>query len=584
MPEISVIIPAHNVGPYIKDAIISLQNQSFDNFEAWVINDASEDRTGVIAKAAIAGDCRFQVIDINRHCLSAARNIGLERATARFIAFLDGDDLLHPSFLTKLHNLILSYDVPWVACGVSFLEDHGQKSEHSAIHGSPQITDDRPTLCEYPLTDWPAIIRHFPSAWNKLYDRAFIGKSRFDEAIRYEDHLFFQRLALGTKRLPHINEPLYIYRVGRPGQITGLDDERVFEQFDVLEKCAKIIYSSDKGSPDTGLAQLATRLFNERLDAISNPARTRRFVKQVTAFFQRHNLQPDWRWDPYLSASRSASFMGKASVLIKVDKPENSSVFCDTRISLEKLLPWYADIKFIVAPESEENSAIADARDKKYLLDISLVADEFWLPDELIRVVDCFWRHNCQGVITLRSGVPLTGIPHDTPFLMTPELALSLNNAHYVIISRDHSSVGLGIFSTQQQALKLCGKPVVFLNTFVTKSKYCKYIQKDIIYDHQLSLAHNLMHPIRYIKNVRSAVRVLEQHFEQCSYHFPNQWKQALFRQAIKARIVTARQLEQSKYQSWLWGCYWYFWMILFYWFYPLFAKPVALLDESQRP
>ena len=70
-----------------------------------------------------------------------------------------------------------------------------------------------------------------------------------------------------------------------------------------------------------GLARLATRLCNERLDAIRDPDRAARFVQAAAGFFARHGIAPDWRWDPYLDPLRSLALTGTPPVLLRVTQP-----------------------------------------------------------------------------------------------------------------------------------------------------------------------------------------------------------------------------------------------------------------------
>ena len=315
-PQICVILPAYNVGAHIGAAITSLRAQSFAGFEALVIDDGSTDDTAAQAGAAIGTDPRFQLIRQSNRGLSGARNVGLDLARAPFIAFLDGDDRFDPAFLQTLHDDLSTSTAGWVACGVAFCAADGTHHPHSAIHGRPE-PDNPPLTTTYPLPDWSDVICHFPSAWNKLYRRDFIGDLRFDQGTWYEDHTFFHRLAAKTDVLRHIPRPLYLYTLEREGQITRADSDRVFEQVTVLETSATIFSAADKSGAGTGLARLATRLFCERLEVIVSPERATRFRHEAAHFFARHQFHPDWRWDRHLNAMTALSLTGDAPVVIR---------------------------------------------------------------------------------------------------------------------------------------------------------------------------------------------------------------------------------------------------------------------------
>ncbi|MDZ8137918.1 MAG: glycosyltransferase [Nostoc sp. DedQUE04] len=91
MPTISVIIPAYNSERTIVDTIVSVQQQTFSDFEIIVINDGSTD--GTLKLLDELKDSRIKVFSYENGGLSVARNRGISHAKGDFIAFLDADDL-----------------------------------------------------------------------------------------------------------------------------------------------------------------------------------------------------------------------------------------------------------------------------------------------------------------------------------------------------------------------------------------------------------------------------------------------------------------------------------------------------------
>ena len=291
-PLISVIVPVHDVAGHVEAAIASLHAQTLTDFEAIVVDDGSSDGSGVLAAAAAGSDARFRVIRQPNRGLSGARNAGLDVATGAFIAFLDGDDRFAPDYLERLHGVLEATGADWAACAIRNVHPDGASDVHSAIHGAPEPGEAR----RYPLTDWRAVIRHFPSAWNKLYRRTLIDGLRFDEGTWFEDHAFYYRAAARTDHIEHLPEPLYLQTRGRPGQITAADSERVFEQISVLETLEGIMSASDKSGDAEAFARIATRLVFERSTALRDADRRARFAAAARAFFAARDLpwRPDW--------------------------------------------------------------------------------------------------------------------------------------------------------------------------------------------------------------------------------------------------------------------------------------------------
>ena len=87
---ISVIIPAYNSEKTIIQTIDSVLQQSYTNFELIVINDGSSDRT--LERLQTIKDSRIKIFSYPNGGVSTARNRGIEKATGRYISFLDADD------------------------------------------------------------------------------------------------------------------------------------------------------------------------------------------------------------------------------------------------------------------------------------------------------------------------------------------------------------------------------------------------------------------------------------------------------------------------------------------------------------
>ena len=92
-------MPAYNAEKYIESAIISVQNQTFNNWELIIIDDGSDDSTAKIVKSKQERDVRICYKFQTNKKLPAARNAGLMLAKGDYIAFLDADDLWMPEKL-----------------------------------------------------------------------------------------------------------------------------------------------------------------------------------------------------------------------------------------------------------------------------------------------------------------------------------------------------------------------------------------------------------------------------------------------------------------------------------------------------
>jgi glycosyltransferase involved in cell wall biosynthesis len=108
-PKISVITPFLDAESFLQDAITSVQNQTFSEWELLLVDDGSADKSPSIASLAAAKDDRIKVLQRPRELAggaAAARNVALRAAAGEFIAFLDADDVYESRMLEVYLNAL----------------------------------------------------------------------------------------------------------------------------------------------------------------------------------------------------------------------------------------------------------------------------------------------------------------------------------------------------------------------------------------------------------------------------------------------------------------------------------------------
>ena len=107
-PVISVVLPFHNADSFLDEALTSIAGQTFQEFEAVLVDDNSSDSSLSIAKDCCMRDPRFRIIQNCGRGLVDALNSGLAHSRGEWIARMDADDISLPERLEKQLNLALS--------------------------------------------------------------------------------------------------------------------------------------------------------------------------------------------------------------------------------------------------------------------------------------------------------------------------------------------------------------------------------------------------------------------------------------------------------------------------------------------
>lgn len=128
MPEVSVIIPTYNVEAFIVQTINSVCEQVFSDWEILVVDDCSTDTTVELLKNTFGAHPKIRLF-FNEENLGSGhcRNVGIEHANGRFIAFLDSDDVWLETKLSEQINWMKSQCAPISHTAYTFIDTNGNK-------------------------------------------------------------------------------------------------------------------------------------------------------------------------------------------------------------------------------------------------------------------------------------------------------------------------------------------------------------------------------------------------------------------------------------------------------------------------
>lgn len=126
--NVSVIVPVYNVAPYLPDCINSLLAQSLSSIQIILVNDGSKDNSGEICDEYAAKDSRIEVFHKKNEGVTKARALGIEKATGKWIMFVDGDDTLPFDALNRLYNKAIENSCDIIqGCWYNFYNTHKRR-------------------------------------------------------------------------------------------------------------------------------------------------------------------------------------------------------------------------------------------------------------------------------------------------------------------------------------------------------------------------------------------------------------------------------------------------------------------------
>jgi len=201
MPKVSVIIPTYNRAHLVARAIQSVLNQTYQDFEIIVVDDASTDNTEEVVRSFNCGKVRYIRHERNRGG-AAARNTGIKAARCKYIAFQDSDDEWLPEKLEKQMNVFdkASSEVGVVYTG--FWRIEGNKKTYIP---SPQIRQKegniyRSLLGGNFITTQAAVVKKECFERAGVFDECLHRLQEWDVWIRISRYYHFK----------YIDEPLLV--------------------------------------------------------------------------------------------------------------------------------------------------------------------------------------------------------------------------------------------------------------------------------------------------------------------------------------------------------------------------------------
>jgi len=270
--QLTVILPVRNGEKFITAAVASVLNQTFKEFELWVLENGSEDRTAHIVRSL--KDPRIKLFELGSVGVQGALQYALENAPTEWVARMDADDLMFPERLqTQLNFIQKNPEVVFVGTAYALLTPFGHVFEPPVTSGTREVTREL-LACNHRFFGDPTVVFNRHAALRA-------GGADFDFPRVDGVPLLFRLLTQG--RGWEIAKHLHLYRV-RPGSLSRGNDH--------LEQAyrVRLKYAPEftKAEPRE-IAQPSFWRFITKLEILSGD------IKSIRRAFHLRNQEEPWR-------------------------------------------------------------------------------------------------------------------------------------------------------------------------------------------------------------------------------------------------------------------------------------------------
>ncbi len=211
---ISIIMPVYNSEKYVSEAIESVCNQSYKNWELLIVNDGSTDYTSKIIDDFAKKDSRIKVFHRKNEGVSMARNFALNKVCGEYITFIDSDDMYHADRLKRMLQVFEQHE----NCEIVFSrhkEFRGKLNTYEANDSRKIVISDDDILVKV-ISDSK---NHF--VWNAMLKSEIAKKEKFAPIRFAEDFCYIRDCACHCRQMAVLDEVLYFYRRDNENAMTS---------------------------------------------------------------------------------------------------------------------------------------------------------------------------------------------------------------------------------------------------------------------------------------------------------------------------------------------------------------------------
>ncbi len=209
-PMVSIIVPVYGVEKFVGKAIESLQAQTFTDWECFLVDDGTKDRSGIICDEYAEKDARLRVIHKENGGAHTARNVAIEQANGKYFYFMDSDDWTEPTMLEDMVRLAEQYTAELVVTGY-YIDTYYTDTDYVTQENfqPSQVFKTQREFRENAYRLFDCNLLYTP--WNKLYLASYIMEHNLRFPITFWDDFPFNLSVLRDVERVVVSDKTYYH-------------------------------------------------------------------------------------------------------------------------------------------------------------------------------------------------------------------------------------------------------------------------------------------------------------------------------------------------------------------------------------
>lgn len=288
---ISVIVPVYNAEKYLRKCIESIINQTYSNLEIILINDGSEDDSKNICDEFASKDNRIVLIHKNNEGVGRARNDGLNKATGKYIAFVDCDDYIEKDTIETLYNTLIKESVDCVKGNYDIITN-GNMIQNNELKLDRKY--DKNEIKDFVNILLSEKVKSF--LWLLLIKKECIKDNFNEELFLYEDVNFYISFLGNINNIYVFSKVIYHYVITENS--LSRDTSKMYSKIENLKLANCILKETLKRynfDSDENLKAIDTRIINNIINYYYYVYKTNNNLKELINSFEENRKEENFK-------------------------------------------------------------------------------------------------------------------------------------------------------------------------------------------------------------------------------------------------------------------------------------------------